>query len=187
MNFIRVIKASDWTVERRHSWDTEDGKEYYYIWGPDGEYCDADGEPYRFDTREDALEEVEYLRAEHKFDKHSSNTIDLDKMKEIDMINCLVEYFNDVYKGYGWVMPDKLSVDLANGKCSEMFEGMTDEELVKFVKEYNLADIYRFKNLPEDEQAKLIEEDGEFNPEDIILKPTHINYIREVNDYLEED
>lgn len=72
MNFIRVIKASDWTVERRHSWDTEDGKEYYYIWGPDGEYCDADGEPYRFDTREDALEEVEYLRAEHKFDKKSN-------------------------------------------------------------------------------------------------------------------
>lgn len=65
MNFIRVIKASDWTVERRHH-DTENGEDYYYIWGPDGEYCDANGEPYRFNTREEALEELEYLRAEHK-------------------------------------------------------------------------------------------------------------------------
>ena len=68
MKFIRTIKASDWSVERRHSWDTEDGKEYYYIWGPDGEYCDADGNPYKFDTREKALEELEYLRAEHKIE-----------------------------------------------------------------------------------------------------------------------
>lgn len=69
MKFVRVLKASeDWKVERRHH-DTENGKDYYYIWGPDGEYCDADGEPYHFDTREDALEEVEYLKAEHKFDK----------------------------------------------------------------------------------------------------------------------
>ena len=71
MKFVRVLKASeDWEVLRRHH-DTENGEDYYYIWGPDGEYCDADGEPYRFDTREDALEEVEYLRAEHKFDKKS--------------------------------------------------------------------------------------------------------------------
>ena len=68
---FRLLKASeDWKVERRHH-DTENGEDYYYIWGPDGEYCDADGEPYRFDSREDALEELDYLRAEHKFDKKS--------------------------------------------------------------------------------------------------------------------
>ena len=72
MKFVRVLKASeDWEVLRRHH-DTENGEDYYYIWGPDGEYCDADGNPYHFDTREDALEEVEYLKAEHKFDKKSS-------------------------------------------------------------------------------------------------------------------
>lgn len=68
---FKHVKANEWSVERRHSWDTEDGKEYYYIWGPDGEYCDADGEPYRFDKKEDALEELEYLRAEHKGDEKS--------------------------------------------------------------------------------------------------------------------
>lgn len=63
---FKLLKANeDWKVERRHH-DTENGEDYYYIWGPDGEYCDADGEPYHFDTKEDALEEVEYLKAEHK-------------------------------------------------------------------------------------------------------------------------
>ena len=69
---FKLVKASDWKVERRHH-DTENGEDYYYIWGPEGEYCDSDGEPYRFDSREDALEEVEYLKAEHKFDKKSSS------------------------------------------------------------------------------------------------------------------
>ena len=72
MKFVKLVKASEWKVERRHH-DTENGEDYYYIWGPEGEYCDADGEPYRFDSREDALEEVEYLKAEHKFDKKSSS------------------------------------------------------------------------------------------------------------------
>lgn len=67
---FKLLKASDWEVLRRHH-DTENGEDYYYIWGPDGEYCDADGNPYHFDTREDALEELDYLRAEHKFDKKS--------------------------------------------------------------------------------------------------------------------
>jgi len=74
MKFVRVLKASeDWKVLRRHH-DTENGEDYYYIWGPDGEYCDADGNPYHFDTREDALEEVEYLKAEHKFDKKADKS-----------------------------------------------------------------------------------------------------------------
>lgn len=68
MKFIRVLKASEWEVLRRHH-DTENGEDYYYIYGPDGEYCDADGNPYHFKTREDALEEVEYLKAEHEADK----------------------------------------------------------------------------------------------------------------------
>lgn len=68
MKWTKLVKASDWKVERRHH-DTENGEDYYYIWGPDGEYCDADGEPYRFDTREDALEEVEYLKAEYEGDE----------------------------------------------------------------------------------------------------------------------
>lgn len=68
MKFIRVLKASEWEVLRRHH-DTENGEDYYYIWGPDGEYCDADGNPYHFNTREDALEEIEYLKAEHEANK----------------------------------------------------------------------------------------------------------------------
>ena len=68
MKFIRVLKASEWEVLRRHH-DTKNGEDYYYIYGPDGEYCDADGNPYRFNTREDALEEIEYLKAEHEANK----------------------------------------------------------------------------------------------------------------------
>lgn len=181
MKFIRVLKATnEWFVDKISETD-------WVIETPNGTYKNSDGEDYHFKTKEDALEELDYLRAEHKFDKKSSNTIDLNEMKEIDMINTLVEYFNNVYEGYGWVMPDKLSLDMAYNENSKLFEGMTDEELVKFVKEYNLADIYRFKNLPKDEQAKMIEEDGKFNPEDIILKPTHINYIRETDSYIKDN
>lgn len=73
MKFIKVLKANkDWEVLRRHH-DTEDGEEYYYIEGPDGIYQDEDGNTYKFDTKEDALEELDYLKAEHKFDKKSAD------------------------------------------------------------------------------------------------------------------
>ena len=74
MKFIKLVKASEeWKVLRRHH-DTEDGEEYYYIEGPNGIYQDEDGNTYKFDTKEDALEELDYLRAEHKFDKKSAET-----------------------------------------------------------------------------------------------------------------
>ena len=73
---VKVKKSAktqneDWTILRRKADDTEDGKEYYYISGPKGIYEDADGNTYKFDSREDALEELEYLKAEHKYEKKS--------------------------------------------------------------------------------------------------------------------
>ena len=93
MKFVKLVKASEWKVERRHH-DTENGEDYYYIWGPEGEYCDADGEPYRFDSREDALEEVEYLKAEHKFDKKSRNLTRSEIHNK--MMNGIFEYKNKI-------------------------------------------------------------------------------------------
>lgn len=69
--YIRLIKANKdgWEILKRHDYDTEDGKQYFYIEGPDGIYQDADGNAYHFDTYKDALEELEYLRGEHDADK----------------------------------------------------------------------------------------------------------------------
>ena len=63
MNKWTMIKKSteDWKVIEK------DNK--YQIEGPKGLYKDENGKIYEFDTREKALEEVEYLKAEHKYDK----------------------------------------------------------------------------------------------------------------------
>lgn len=62
MKFVRVLKASDWKVEKISETD-------WVIKSPDGIYKNSDGKDYHFKTKEDALEELDYLRAEHKFDK----------------------------------------------------------------------------------------------------------------------
>lgn len=69
--YIRLIKANkeDWKILKRHDYDTKDGKQYFYIEGPNGIYQDDDGNVYHFDTYDDALEELEYLRGEHNEDK----------------------------------------------------------------------------------------------------------------------
>ena len=69
--YIRLIKANkeDWKILKRHDYDTENGKQYFYIEGPNGIYQDDDGNVYHFDTYEDALEELEYLRGEHDADE----------------------------------------------------------------------------------------------------------------------
>lgn len=65
MKFIRVLKSSkDWKVEKISETD-------WVIKSPDGTYKNSDGEDYHFKTKEDALEELDYLRAEHKFEKKS--------------------------------------------------------------------------------------------------------------------
>ena len=68
MKFIRVLKASNWSVEKINEND-------WTIKSPDGMYKDENGKEYHFKTKEDALEELDYLRAEHKFDKKSSEYV----------------------------------------------------------------------------------------------------------------
>lgn len=62
MKFVRVLKASDWKVEKISETD-------WVIKSPDGIYKNSNGKDYHFKTKEDALEELDYLRAEHRFDK----------------------------------------------------------------------------------------------------------------------
>lgn len=62
MKFLRVLKSSDWKVEKISETD-------WVIKSPDGMYKNENGKEYHFKTKEDALEELDYLRAEHKFDK----------------------------------------------------------------------------------------------------------------------
>ena len=64
MKFVRVLKASEWKVEKINEND-------WTIKSPDGMYKNENGKEYHFKTKEDALEELDYLRAEHKFDKKS--------------------------------------------------------------------------------------------------------------------
>lgn len=60
---FRLLKASeDWKVEKISETD-------WVIKSPDGTYKNLDGKDYHFKTKEDALEELDYLRAEHKDDE----------------------------------------------------------------------------------------------------------------------
>ena len=68
MKFVRVLKSSEWKVEKISETD-------WVIKSPDGTYKNSNGKDYHFKTKEDALEELDYLRAEHKFDKKSSKKI----------------------------------------------------------------------------------------------------------------
>ena len=63
MKFVRVLKASeDWKVEKISETD-------WVIKSTDGTYKNSNGKDYHFKTKEDALEELDYLRAEHKGDE----------------------------------------------------------------------------------------------------------------------
>jgi len=60
---FRLLKASeDWKVEKISETD-------WVIKTPNGTYKNSDGKDYHFKTKEDALEELDYLRAEHKDDE----------------------------------------------------------------------------------------------------------------------
>lgn len=60
-------KASFWEVKK----DEKTGK--YYLESPKGKYQDAEGHTYKFNSREDALEEIDFLDAEHKYKKEMKN------------------------------------------------------------------------------------------------------------------
>ena len=60
-------KASFWEVKK----DEETGK--YYLESANGKYQDAEGHTYKFNSREDALEEIDFLDAEHKYKKEMKN------------------------------------------------------------------------------------------------------------------
>ena len=63
MKFVRVLKATnEWFVDKISETD-------WVIETPNGTYKNSDGKDYHFKTKEDALEELDYLKAEHKFDK----------------------------------------------------------------------------------------------------------------------
>ena len=56
-------KASFWEVKK----DDKTGK--YYLESANGKYQDEEGHTYKFNSREDALEEIDFLDAEHKYKK----------------------------------------------------------------------------------------------------------------------
>ena len=60
-------KASFWEVKK----DEKTGK--YYLDSANGEYKDDEGHTYKFNSREDALEEIDFLDAEHKYKKEMKN------------------------------------------------------------------------------------------------------------------
>ena len=67
--YIRLIKASKdgWEIIKHNDGD----KSYFLISTPDGEfYKDYEGKEYHFKTRQDALEELAYLRGEHDGDEN---------------------------------------------------------------------------------------------------------------------
>lgn len=127
MKFVRVLKASeDWKVEKISETD-------WVIKSPDGTYKNSDGKDYHFKTKEDALEELDYLRAEHKFDKKSK------KVKSGE--------------SYGWVVNpedafDKLSLWVeavgAEAALDDLARAMGPDELSD-----NLAFIFRNNDFKE--------------------------------------
>ena len=67
MKFVRVLKATnEWFVDKISETD-------WIIETPNGTYKNLDGKDYHFKTKEDALEELDYLKAENKFEKKSSS------------------------------------------------------------------------------------------------------------------
>ena len=86
MKYVHLIKAS-WSVEKINEND-------WTIKSPDGMYKDEKGKEYHFKTKEEALEELDYLRAEHKFDKQSSKKV-MSKVVQVN-VNNIDWYWDDM-------------------------------------------------------------------------------------------
>lgn len=83
-------KASFWEVKK----DEKTGK--YYLESANGKYKDEEGHTYMFNSREDALEEIDFLDAEHKYKKEMKNKKKAQKgIYEVDFGTIEPEYFND--------------------------------------------------------------------------------------------
>ena len=121
MKFIKVIK-SGWDVEKINEND-------WTIKSPDGMYKDENGKEYHFKTKEDALEELDYLRAEHKFDKKSADEEDKKINKQI---NDLLKECRDMLNWY-----------YEQGKN----ENMDDYNFDNTDKMYNLVDLETLKEI----------------------------------------
>lgn len=124
MKFIRVLKAS-WNLEKVDEKD----KSYYVIKGPEGIYKDEEGREYHFDTEKEAQTELDYLKAEHKFDKKSADEEDKKINKEI---NNLLKECRDMLNWY-----------YEQGKDENM-DNYTFDNIDKM---YNLADLETLKEI----------------------------------------
>lgn len=123
MKFVKLVKASeDWEVEKINEND-------WVIKSPDGTYKNSNGKDYHFKTKEDALEELDYLRAEHKFDKKSADEEDKKINKQI---NDLLKECRDMLNWY-----------YEQGKN----ENMDDYNFDNTDKMYNLADLETLKEI----------------------------------------
>lgn len=76
-----------WTLIKKaeQDWKVVEKDSKYQIEGPDGSYKDEEGKIYEFDTKEKALEEIEYLKAEHKYEDKDNDKKEANLKKKADI------------------------------------------------------------------------------------------------------
>jgi hypothetical protein len=133
---FRLLKASeDWKVEKISETD-------WVIKSPDGTYKNSDGEDYHFKTKEDALEELDYLRAEHKFEKKSkvgygAKPETMEEEMAIELGDALMRMSNkawDYYNINGW------STEEQRQKILKLEEQVVNKWVKKYQGSYDIQD-----------------------------------------------
>lgn len=88
----------DYSICREHGKD----EEYYYICSNDDVYCDEDGEPYHFDTYEEAKEFLDELQMDESFNEEYGEDFyhysAYNKCKDIKKIKELIKTIRDDIK-----------------------------------------------------------------------------------------
>lgn len=154
MKFIRVLKSSKWSVEKINEND-------WTIKSPDGMYKDENGKEYHFKTKEDALEELDYLRAEHKFDKKSKLGFFAEPENEVEqMVLDIADEIADKsfdalekneWKGWSTEEEHKKGIEIVKKAIAPIVEKyrteLEDEEVFNMLYDHNEDNNYHLENI----------------------------------------
>lgn len=127
----KINKTAGWRVEKVNEND-------WIIHTPKGYYVDENDKEYHFSTKEKALEEMDYLRAEHKYEKKSelgfnANPENEEEERVLEIANELENACFNAYKANkwnGWSTPEERQrgIDLAKKALAPLVEKY-DKEL----------------------------------------------------------
>lgn len=150
---MRFYRTAGWKVEKVNEND-------WIIHTPKGYYVDENDKEYHFSTKEKALAELDYLRAEHKYEKKSelgfnANPENEEEERVLEIANelenaCFNAYKENKWNGWSTLEERQRGIDLAKKALAPLVEKydkeLSDDRFFKMLYRHNEDNNYHTEN-----------------------------------------